>query len=532
MADKKTKGIVDGPVVLCILDGWGHREEADGNAIVMAQTPNYDDLWKSSGRALLETSGRAVGLPEGQMGNSEVGHMNIGAGRVVLADLPRIDEAIAKGRLHENPVLLDLIAGLKGTGGRAHLMGLLSPGGVHSHQNHILALAKALDSAGIEVLIHAFLDGRDTPPQSARDYLAVFERALSGNQRTRVVTILGRYFAMDRDQRWARIEKAFRAIVQAQGTVSPSPDDAIASSYAEGITDEFVIPAVIEGYAGFQEGDVLVMANFRADRSRQILAALLSPGFSHFERPQVPQFTAAVGMVRYSLELDQHISTMFEPIVVEDSLGEIVSKAGLRQLRIAETEKYAHVTFFFNGGEEQEFDGEDRILVPSPKVATYDLKPEMSAHEVTNELVEAIRGGGYHLVIVNYANPDMVGHTGKMEAAIQAVETIDDCLGRLASAVSKASGALLITADHGNVERMLDHHTGHAHTAHTTLPVPLLLVSSKQFKLADGRLADIAPTILALMGLEQPPPMTGNSLLNFESGESVEDTEDASHART
>ena len=532
MANKDTKKVVEHPVVLCILDGWGHREEMDGNAILMAQTPNYDNLWKNSGRALLETSGQPVGLPKGQMGNSEVGHMNIGAGRVVIQDLPRINEAIASGQLGENLVLLDLIGELKDTGGRAHLMGLLSPGGVHSHQDHILAIAQTLDSAGLEVLIHAFLDGRDTPPRSARDYLAAFEQALASCQRTRMVTLSGRYYAMDRDQRWDRVEKAYKAIVQAEGKITPSSDDAIAGSYAVGITDEFVKPTVIEGYAGFQDGDALIMANFRTDRSRQILSALLSPEFSHFERPRVSRMTGAVGMVRYSLELDEYLKTMLDPIPVEDSLGEVVSKAGLRQLRIAETEKYAHVTFFFNGGEERMFDGEDRILVPSPRVDTYDLKPEMSAHEVTDKLIEAIRGGEYDLVIVNYANPDMVGHTGKMEAAIEAVETIDVCLGRLVDAVSDVCGTLLITADHGNVECMFDDQTGHAHTAHTTHPVPLLLVCDKHRDLADGKLADIAPTVLALMGLQKPRSMTGHSLIKLEPGNRVEDTKDILRAGT
>ena len=532
MANKDTKKVVKHLVVLCILDGWGHREEMDGNAILMAQTPNYDNLWKNSGRALLETSGQPVGLPEGQMGNSEVGHMNIGAGRVVLQDLPRINEAIASGQLGENLVLLDLIGELKDTGGRAHLMGLLSPGGVHSHQDHILAIAQTLDSAGLEVLIHAFLDGRDTPPRSARDYLAAFEQALASCQRTRMVTLSGRYYAMDRDQRWDRVEKAYKAIIQAEGAISPSSDDAIAGSYAVGITDEFVKPTVIEGYAGFQDGDALIMANFRTDRSRQILSALLSPDFSHFERLRAPHMVAAVGMVRYSLELDEYLKTMFDPIPVEDSLGEVVSKAGLRQLRIAETEKYAHVTFFFNGGEERIFDGEDRILVPSPRVDTYDLKPEMSAHEVTDKLIEAIRGGEYDLVIVNYANADMVGHTGKMEAAIEAVETIDVCLGRLVDAVSDVCGTLLITADHGNVECMFDDHTGHAHTAHTTHPVPLLLVSDEHRDLADGKLADVAPTVLALMGLQKPRSMTGHSLIKLEPGNRVEDTKDILRAGT
>lgn len=530
MSGKINNKHIQGPVVLCILDGWGHSDEADGNAIQMAATPNYDDLWKNYGRALLETSGPAVGLPDGQMGNSEVGHMNMGAGRVVEQDLPRIDEAIGNGQLAANPVLGDLITTLKRTGGRAHLLGLLSPGGVHSHQHHMLAIARRLDEAGIEVLVHAFLDGRDTPPQSAGDFVADFEAELADFANSRIATLSGRYYAMDRDNRWDRVEKAYRVMVRAEGTASNHAIGAIEDSYSEGITDEFVMPAIIGDYSGMQDGDAIVVANFRADRTRQILTALLAPEFSHFERPRCPTFSAAVGMVRYSAALDEYLKPLLEPIVVEDSLGEIVSRAGLKQLRIAETEKYAHVTFFFNGGEERLFEGEDRILVPSPRVATYDLKPEMSALEVTNKLIHAIEAGDYDLVIVNYANPDMVGHTGNIDAAIKAVETIDECLGKLAKTVLGAAGALLVTADHGNVERMFDHATGHAHTAHTTLPVPFLLVSSGRYDVSGGRLADIAPTILELMGLEQPSSMTGLSLLKSRPKKNQEMTEDGSRA--
>ncbi len=500
------------PVVLCVLDGWGERDEKADNAIAAAQTPVWDRLKATCPHARLDASGGEVGLPAGQMGNSEVGHMNIGAGRVVMQDLPRIDAAIAENKLAGLPALSDFIAALKRSGGTAHLMGLVSPGGVHSHQDHIAALANIVCDAGIPVAVHAFLDGRDTPPSSARGYLKAFMEAAP---RATVATVAGRYYAMDRDQRWARVEKAYAALVDARGTKAPGALAAIDASYAESVTDEFMLPAVIGDYAGMRDGDGVLMANFRADRAREILTALLDAGFDGFARDRRVAFVAAAGMVEFSSALATLMSSLFPPVSLPAVLGEIVADAGLRQLRIAETEKYAHVTFFLNGGRELEFPGEDRILEPSPKVATYDLQPEMSAPRVTDRLVEAVGSGSYDLIVVNYANTDMVGHTGIMDAAIAAVEAVDRCLGRLEAAVRAAGGALLITADHGNAENMRDAASGEPHTAHTNNLVPVILVAERTAgtQIADGRLADIAPTILDLMGLPLPAQMTGRSLI-------------------
>ena len=441
--------------------------------------------------------------------------MNLGAGRVVMQELPRIGRAIATGELARNPRLLDFIAALKKSGGACHLMGLLSPGGVHSHQDHMAALARIVANAGVPVAVHAFLDGRDTPPKSALDYLAEFEVNIAGLKNVSVATVIGRYFAMDRDRRWERVAKAFAALADGQGERAGSPRAAVEAAYARGETDEFVRPSVVSAYAGMKDGDGLLMANFRADRVREILAALADPAFSGFARARVSAFAARLGMTEYSAELDRLFPALFETENLTRILGEVVADAGLRQLRIAETEKYAHVTFFLNGGREQEFPGEERILVPSPKVATYDLKPEMSAIEVTDKLVEAIGSGRFDLIVVNYANGDMVGHTGILSAAIRAAETIDACLGRLERALVEAGGAMLITADHGNCEQMADHATRQAHTAHTLNLVPAILVNgpASVAGLRDGRLCDVAPTVLGLMGLAQPGEMSGTSLL-------------------
>lgn len=516
-----TSDIRPRPVVLCILDGWGYRPERENNAIALAHTPVYDRLWRTAPRGWLQTSGLAVGLPEGQMGNSEVGHMNLGGGRVVMQDLPRIDKAIADGELATNPVLVDMIGRLRNSGGTCHLMGLLSPGGVHSHQNHLAALARIVARAGIPVRIHAFLDGRDTPPKSALEFLADFEAALAGQSGIEIATVTGRYYAMDRDKRWERVQKAYDCLASAQGDHAPSAAAAVKASYTEDIADEFVRPTVIGDYAGMKDGDGLLMGNFRADRAREILTALVDPQFDGFPRPRLIRFAATVGMVDYSSALAPYLTTLFPSFDLSDTLGETVAAHGLKQLRIAETEKYAHVTFFFNGGSEALFDGEDRILVPSPKVATYDLKPEMSAAEVTDKLVEAIRGRTYDLIVVNYANPDMVGHTGVLAAGIKAAETIDVCLGRLEAALQEAGGVMLVTADHGNLEMMVDDEAAQPHTAHTLFDVPILLVNAENARLGsggalmlkDGRLADVAPTVLALMGLPQPAAMTGRNLI-------------------
>ncbi|HLJ19137.1 MAG TPA: 2,3-bisphosphoglycerate-independent phosphoglycerate mutase [Stellaceae bacterium] len=508
------------PVVLCILDGWGYRKQCEDNAICEAKTPAWHKFLANSPHAFLQASETFVGLPKGQMGNSEVGHMNIGAGRVVLQDLPRIDEAIADGSLARNPQLADFIAALKKSGGAAHLMGLMSPGGVHSHQHHIQALAEHLSKAGVPVRVHAFLDGRDTPPNAARSYVADFVAQTGKLANTEIATVIGRYFAMDRDKRWDRVEKAYRCLVDGEGRAAESADAAIASAYAAKESDEFVLPTRIGAYQGMRDGDGVLMANFRADRVREILGALLDPGFKGFARPRVVKFAAALGMAEYSEELAHLLPALFPPQDLKDTFGEVVSKAGLTQLRIAETEKYAHVTFFLNGGREQEFTGESRILIPSPKIATYDLKPEMSAYELTDRLVEAIDAGRFDVIVVNFANTDMVGHTGDLGAAIKAVEAVDRCLGRLADAVTRAGGALLITADHGNAETMRDPVTHERHTAHTTNPVPVILVNPPAgvTGLVDGRLADIAPTLLRLLGLPQPAAMTGKALIQ-SSGE-------------
>ncbi|MFQ5985038.1 MAG: 2,3-bisphosphoglycerate-independent phosphoglycerate mutase [Alphaproteobacteria bacterium] len=502
------------PVVLCVLDGWGVSDDSRDNAIRAARTPVWDRLMATCPHGLLAASGDAVGLPAGQMGDSEVGHLSLGAGRVVLQDLPRIDRAVADGRLKSNPVLGELVARLKKSGGRCHLMGLMSPGGVHSHQQHLAALARILSAEGVTVAVHAFLDGRDTPPMSAGAYLDGFEKAAAG-ERVQVATVSGRYYAMDRDKRWDRTERAYEAIVSAQGKRAASADAAVAQSYERDVTDEFVLPTVIGGYAGMRDGDGLVMANFRADRVRQILTALLDPDFQAFDRRPRIRFVAACGMVPYSVELDRFLTALFPPPRLAGVLGDVLAGHGLRQLRIAETEKYAHVTYFFNGGVEEPFTGEERVLVPSPKVATYDLKPEMSAFEVTDRLVAAVGEGRFDFILVNYANPDMVGHTGDFAAAIRAIEAVDACLGRLKQAVETAGGALLVTADHGNAERMRDTARDQAHTAHTPNPVPCVLagIEGARVTVRDGRLADVAPTVLDLLRLPQPAEMTGGSLI-------------------
>ncbi len=515
------------PVVLCILDGWGYRAATADNGIALAATPVYDQLLASAPHALLQSSGRAVGLPDGQMGNSEVGHQNIGAGRVLLQDLPRIDTALADGSLAENPRLGEFISKLLASGGACHLLGLLSPGGVHSHQDHMLALAKIVAGAGVTVWLHCFMDGRDTPPSSGLGYMGQVLVAIAGQDRIRIGTVCGRYYAMDRDNRWDRVKQAYDTLVEgpgekgdpAGGEAAGDPVAAIQASYAQDIHDEFVLPTAIDGYAGMADGDGLLMANFRADRAREVLTAFVDPAFDGFDRRRVAAFADRLGMISYSTALDARVGTLFPAVRVPQTLGEVVAEAGLRQLRIAETEKYAHVTYFLNGGVEAVFEGEDRILVPSPQVATYDLAPEMSAGEVTEKLVAAIRDGQYDLIVVNYANPDMVGHTGNLAAALQAVEMIDHCLGRLCDALHGVNGCMLITADHGNIELMRDPDNQGEHTAHTTGPVPVILVNGppppdgRRAHLQDGCLADLAPTVLALMGLGQPAQMTGQNLL-------------------
>ncbi|MBV9755880.1 MAG: 2,3-bisphosphoglycerate-independent phosphoglycerate mutase [Alphaproteobacteria bacterium] len=500
------------PVMLVVLDGWGWRDDSADNAVRLAEPHTFERLWSHCPHAFLSASGKDVGLPEGQIGNSEVGHLNIGAGRVVMQELPRIGAAIADGSLAANPALGAFIAALRRSGGTCHLLGLVSPGGVHSHQDHAAALARLLDEAGVSVRVHAFMDGRDTPPRSGAEYMAKFRAALP--QRTSIATVGGRYYAMDRDKRWDRVEKAYRALAEGEGPKFPDADSLIRDAYAHDTGDEFIVPAVVGDYRGMRDGDGLLCFNFRADRVREILSALLDPEFDGFARPRRIDFASALGMTEYSKELARRLGVLFPHETMPNLLGQVVAAAGRRQLRIAETEKYAHVTYFLNGGEERPNPGEDRIMVPSPKVPTYDQQPEMSAPEVTDKAVAAIESGTYDLIVLNFANPDMVGHTGSLPAAIKAVQTVDAGLGRIVAAIGRAGGALLVTADHGNCELMRDPATGGPHTAHTTNPVPVILVGVAGAALHDGILADIAPTLLELMGLSQPAEMTGHSLLH------------------
>jgi len=502
--------------MLVVLDGWGWREDPMDNAVRQARTPSFDALWSSCPHAFLRTSGEDVGLPQGQMGNSEVGHLNLGAGRVVMQDLPRIDAACRDGSLARMPALTDLIARLKASGGTCHLMGLLSPGGVHSHQDHAVALAKVLSASGVPVAIHCFTDGRDTPPRAAPEYFARFEAGIAGLPGVRIATVIGRYFAMDRDNRWDRVSQAYAAMAEGQGVArAADAQAAVAAAHAADRHDEFVPATVIGGYQGMKDGDGILCFNFRADRVREILAPFMDPAFSGFPLARRVRLVGVAGMTEYSAALNAlGIATLFAPQSMADILGEVVARAGRTQLRMAETEKYPHVTYFLNGGEETPYPGEDRIMVPSPKVATYDLQPEMSAPELADKAVAAIASKKYDLIVLNFANPDMVGHTGSLPAAIKAVETVDAGLGRIAEAVRAQGGALLVTADHGNCEMMRDPGTGGPHTSHTTNPVPVFLMGGPAGAgLRDGRLADVAPTLLGLMALPQPAAMTGRTLV-------------------
>ena len=498
------------PVMLVILDGFGWSEQTQDNAVALARKPNFDRLWGACPHAFLRTSGKVVGLPAGQMGNSEVGHVNIGAGRVVIQDLPRIDAAIADGSLARNETILGFISALKASGGSAHLLGLVSPGGVHSHQDNAVALAKILHEAGVPVIVHGWMDGRDTPPQAGLGYMKKYLADLGGT--AKLSTLVGRFYAMDRDQRWERVSRGYELLVDGKGETFPTAEAAIEASYKAGVTDEFINPAVIGDYAGMKDGDGVICANFRADRVREIFNALLAPGFDGFAARQ-PKLAGAVGMTAYSDALAPFMRSVLPRLHMQDMLGNVVAERGLRQLRMAETEKYPHVTYFFNGGEETPLAGEDWIMVASPKVATYDLQPEMSAPELTEKAVAAINSGKYDMIILNFANPDMVGHTGSLPAAITAVETVDAGLGKIWAAVQAKGGAILVTADHGNCEMMRDPETGGPHTAHTTNPVPVFIAGGPEgIKLHDGVLADLAPTMLKLMDQPQPAAMTGKPL--------------------
>ena len=497
------------PVVLCILDGWGLRDEVEGNAPKQANTPNFDVIMQGPHAQLL-THGNDAGLPSGQMGNSEVGHTNIGAGRVVAMDLGQIEMAIQDGSFFEAEALTDFISKMKDSGGTGHLMGVVSDGGVHGHRDHIIAAAKAITDAGVPVAIHAITDGRDVAPKSAQAFMAQLQNDLPA--KARIVTVIGRYYAMDRDNRWDRVQTAYEAMINGQGEGAADPAAAIKAAYDADKTDEFIPATVIGDYNSLSAGDGFFCLNFRSDRAREILAAIADPDFDGFARQQ-PKLSALLGMVSYSDKHDGWFDTVFPKRDIQNTLGAWVAKHGLRQFRLAETEKYPHVTFFLNGGIETPEKGEDRHMPKSPNVATYDLQPEMSSGEVTEHFVKAIEDG-YDLIVTNYANPDMVGHTGDLEAAKKACEAVDDGLGQVLTALEKAGGAMIVTADHGNCETMIDPETGGPHTAHTLNPVPVALVGGQDAAtLRDGRLADLAPTVLDLMGLDLPPEMTGRSLI-------------------
>lgn len=500
------------PVVLCILDGWGIREADDANASTLANTPNFDAILRDCPSSQLITHGPDVGLPTGQMGNSEVGHTNIGAGRVVPMDLGMIDLAIEDGTFNQNPALQEFINNVKAAKGTAHLMALVSDGGVHGHINHVIAAAKAMTDAGLPVVIHAITDGRDVPPQSAAAFITDLVKRLPKG--ANVATVIGRYYALDRDNRWERVGLAYDAMINGKGLAAATATDAVAQSYAGDVTDEFIKPTSIADYSGVQDGDGIFCLNFRADRAREILAAIGQPDFDGFEMGPRPTLSALLGMVQYSDAHNVYMTTVFPKSALVNTLGEWVAKQGLRQFRLAETEKYPHVTFFLNGGKETPEIGEDRYMAQSPKVATYDLQPEMSAAEVAEHFVGAIEDG-YDLIVTNFANPDMVGHTGNIPAAVKACEAVDQDLGLVLAALKSAGGAMIVTADHGNCETMIDPETGGPHTAHTINPVPVILVGAPDgTTLHQGRLSDLAPTLLDLMNLPLPDEMTGESLIN------------------
>jgi 2,3-bisphosphoglycerate-independent phosphoglycerate mutase len=507
------------PLLLMILDGWGLNPHRENNAVAQARTPNMDRLCREYPATELVASGMAVGLPDGQMGNSEVGHLNIGAGRIVYQDFTRISKAIEDGSFFGNPVLLDCLAATKAAGGSMHLAGLLSDGGVHSHITHLYALLELAKKQGVtDVFVHCLLDGRDTPPKSGAEYLRQLENKLKEIGVGRIATVMGRFYAMDRDKRWDRVEKAYAAMVCGTGNRFASAQQVIDQSYLDGVNDEFVLPGVIvedgEPIGRIKDGDGCIFFNFRSDRAREITRAINDPGFIDFVRERRPQLASYVCTTVYDETFNLPVA--FGPEELTNILGEVVGKAGLKQLRIAETEKYAHVTFFFNGGNEVPFPGEDRVLIPSPReVATYDKKPEMSALLVCDELLRQLDEDKYAFIVLNFANADMVGHTGILEAAVRAIETVDACVGKIVAKVIAKNGRVLITADHGNAESMVDENNA-PHTAHTTNPVPLILVDEtrKDVILHSGILADIAPTVLELLGIPQPAEMTGKKLLS------------------
>ena len=504
------------PALLLILDGFGYREDPDFNAIAHAHKPNWDKLWRDYPHTLIQASELSVGLPHDQMGNSEVGHLNIGAGRVIYQELTKVDVGIKDGSFYTNPAFIQAVALAKQRDSTLHIMGLLSPGGVHSHEDHIHAMLELAARAGLKkIFIHAFLDGRDTPPRSAQHSLQRLQDKCVALGAGRIATIIGRYFAMDRDNRWERVQQAYDLLTQGKAEYSaPDAVTGLQLAYARSENDEFVKATVIGAAHAMQDGDVVVFMNFRADRARQITRALTDDCFNGFARTHFPKLASFVTLTSYGE--DFHLPVAYAPTAIHNCFGEYLSNLGLKQLRIAETEKYAHVTYFLNGGKEQPYPGEDRILVPSPNVATYDLKPEMSAFEVTDKLEAAIRSKKYQSIICNYANGDMVGHSGNMEAAVKAIEALDVCIGRVVNTMLECGGEVLITADHGNAEQMLDRTTHQAHTAHTLNPVPFLYIGRKAQISDGGSLQNVVPTLLTMMGLPQPAEMTGKSLISLQ----------------
>ncbi|MCG4452401.1 2,3-bisphosphoglycerate-independent phosphoglycerate mutase [Pseudomonas sp. MMS21-TM103] len=504
------------PLVLIILDGFGHSDSTEYNAIHAANTPVYDHLCATQPHSLISGSGMDVGLPDGQMGNSEVGHMNLGAGRVVYQDFTRVTKAIRDGEFFENPAITLAVDQAVSAGKAVHILGLLSDGGVHSHQDHLVAMAELAAQRGAEkIYLHAFLDGRDTPPRSAQASIELLDTTFAKLGKGRIASLVGRYFAMDRDNRWDRVEQAYNLIVNGQGQFNAaSALEGLQAAYARDENDEFVKATTLGEPVKVEDGDAVVFMNFRADRARELTRAFVEPDFQDFPRARLPKLSSFVMLTQYAANIPA--PSAFAPASLTNVLGEYLAKNGKTQLRIAETEKYAHVTFFFSGGREEPFDGEERILIPSPNVATYDLQPEMNAPQVTDRIVEAIKQQRYDVIIVNYANGDMVGHTGVFAAAVKAVECLDSCVGRIVEALDKVGGEALITADHGNVEQMEDVCTGQAHTAHTCEPVPFIYVGKRQLRMREGGvLADVAPTMLTLMGLPIPAEMTGTSIIEL-----------------